>query len=274
MKFLESGNFGRNYTYVKLEFLPNSDNTLVIFPPSQELIFPIRINPWLQIKKYQSLIPKDVIGNLYILGYDPQLTVETFLADIAEDFGEFIQDKIGPCTIAGISYGGGVAIPFASKFPELTQKLLLVVASYAMSDEGVDLCKKIIAHAKRGEMLQVQLIMASLIKNRLLSTYLKLSTHLRWNRLQYYLNPISTLVNAYTHNIKYNYGLKKYIDKIRAETLIIGGTKDQFFSVELYQELADAIKKSRLVLFENATHTVPVEKIFKVKKLVRDFLKI
>jgi pimeloyl-ACP methyl ester carboxylesterase len=74
--------------------------------------------------------------------------------------------------------------------------------------------------------------------------------------------------------IKYNYGLKKYIHGIKAPTLMIGGTKDQFFSVELYKELADAIEDCEMVLFEGATHAVPVEKIVKIKKMVREFLKI
>ena len=85
MKLLESGSFGGKYAYVKLKFSDISDNTLVIFPPTQELNFPIRINPDLQIKRYKSLIPRDVVGNLYILGYDPHISTDTFLVDVADD---------------------------------------------------------------------------------------------------------------------------------------------------------------------------------------------
>ena len=118
MKLLESGSFGGKYAYVKLKSSDIADNTLVIFPPTQELNFPLRINPYLQIKRYEALIPRDVVGNVYILGYDPKISTETFLVDVAQDFASFIEEKIGPCTIAGISYGGGIAIPFANKYPE------------------------------------------------------------------------------------------------------------------------------------------------------------
>ncbi|TFG19275.1 MAG: alpha/beta hydrolase [Promethearchaeota archaeon] len=274
MRFLESGTFeDGKHAYVKLRFRHDIDNTLVIFPPTQELIFPLRINPYLQINRYKSLLPQDELGDVYILGYDPQITVETFLADIAEDFGEFIRERIGPCSIAGISFGGGVAIPFAAKYPELVKKLLLVVSSYAMSEQGLGLCKEVIDYTENNERLKAQVRLTCLVRNPLLKLYLRISTRLNWTKRQPYLNPPSTVVNAYTHMIKYNYGLKKYIHGIKAPTLMIGGTKDQFFSVELYHELADAIENCETVLFKGATHAVPVEKIFKIKKLVKEFLK-
>jgi pimeloyl-ACP methyl ester carboxylesterase len=273
MRFLESGTFGGKHAYVKLKFSSTSNKTLVIFPPTQELVFPIRINPYLQINRYKSLIPQDIVGNVYILGYDPQISVETFLADIAEEFGEFIQERIGPCMIAGISYGGGVAIPFAAKFPELTKKLLLVVSSYAMSEHGIGLCKEVIDLTNKNERLQAQIKLSCLVRNPLLRLYIKLSTQLNWDKKEVYLNPPATVINAYTHMVKYNYGLKKYIHDIKAPTMMIGGMEDQFFSVELYNELADAIEDCQKILFEHATHAVPVEKIFKIRKLVNRFLK-
>jgi pimeloyl-ACP methyl ester carboxylesterase len=233
----------------------------------------LHINPYLQISSYEPLIPKQIIGDVYVIGYDPKLTTETFLADMAEEFGSFIKDKIGPCYIAGISYGGGVAIPFAAKFPNLTQKLLLIVSSYALSENGVELCKEIVELTKKNKRLEAQFLLSSLTRNPLIRWYFKFSTKLTWEKKKHYLNPPETLINAYTHMVKYNYGLKRFINNIESPTLMIGGTKDQFFSVELFHELADAIKECEIVLFKNGTHTVPVEKLRKVKKLVYKFLK-
>jgi len=274
MNLVEYGYFGTHYSYVKMVYNRDINNTLVIFPPSQELIFPIRKNPWLQINRYHSLIPKNIVGTVFVLGYNPNLTVDTFLAEVAEDFRAFIADNIGPCNIAGISYGGGIAIPFASKFPELTKKLLLIVSTYAISEQGIELCNKIIEYAKKGEMMHVQLVMSSLFSNWLISLYARFRTRIKWSYLEKYMNSPSTLVNAYTHIVKHNFDLKKYIHSIQPDTLIIGGTKDQFSSMQLYKELADAIENSILVLFNNATHTVPAEKLIKTKKLIADFLKI
>ncbi len=273
MKVLESGSFGGKYAYVKLKFSENLDNTLVIFPPTQELNFPIRINPNLQINRYKSLVPRDVVGNVYILGYDPKISTDTFLVDVAEDFAGFVKERIGPCTIAGISYGGGVAIPFASKYPELTKKLLLIVSSYALSEQGLELCKEVVNLTKNNNRREAQIRLTCLVRNPLLRLYIRISTMLKWSRIKQYMNPPSTIVDAYTHIINHNFGLKKYIHDIEVPTLIIGGTEDQFVSIELYQELADAIENCELVLFEKATHAVPLEKLSKVKKLVKKFLK-
>ncbi|MBN2155553.1 MAG: alpha/beta hydrolase [Candidatus Lokiarchaeota archaeon] len=273
MKLVEAGTFSGKYAYIRLKCNSNSKKTLVVFPPSQELMYPLKLNMEIQIKRYKSLIPSDILGNVYIIGYDPNITVDTYLAEIAEDFSKFIREKIGPCAIAGISYGGGISIPFAAKYPELTERLILVVSSYALSENGVDLCNTIIQHAKNNDMFQVQLILNSLFHNPLLRAYFKISTRLKWSRMQSFRNPPSTIVNAYTHLLNHNYELKQYISRIQAPTLIIGGTKDQFLSKELYEEIDNAISDSCMMLFKNATHTVPIEKLFKVRKLIHDFLK-
>ncbi len=268
----EYGNFGNFYSYVKLDFKQKTDTTLVIFPPTQELIFPIHKNPWVQIKRYQPLIPSH-IGTVYILGYNPHITINTFLADVAEIFAEFIRERIGPCYIAGISYGGALSIPFASKFPELTQKLIIVVGSYALSESGVQICKEVTELAKKNELLKIQFKMISLFHNPILRKFVQFSTRMNWEKKKTYMNPPSTLINAYTHIVNHNYELKKYIHHIKSPTLIIGGTQDQFASNEMYKTLAEAVKDSKLVLFENQTHTVAVEHLRKVKKLIEDFLK-
>ena len=49
-------------------------------------------------------------------------------------------EKIGSAEypILGISYAGLLAITFAAKYPELTQKLILVVSAYKNSTSGIE----------------------------------------------------------------------------------------------------------------------------------------
>lgn len=273
MKIIESGIFQEKYHYIKIQVNSSaSGENLVLFPPTMELIFPIHKNPKIQFNQYKILLPKTGIKNVYVIGYNPNLSVETFGYETAKNMGTFVKEKIGPCIIAGISYGGIIAIPFAHFFPELTRKLLLIVTSYAMSNEGIKLSQKMVQLAKNKSLLRVQLTTNHLYKRRIFRWIMKLMTIVRWPFIRKNMNPPSTLINAYTHNIKYNFHLEPYIHNITCQTLIIGGTADQFFSEQNYNELASNIKESQLILFPDETHVVPVEKLKKVKAILNRFI--
>ncbi|QEE14492.1 alpha/beta fold hydrolase [Promethearchaeum syntrophicum] len=82
------------------------------------------------------MLPKDFDHQVYILGYEVNISVDKWCREIAADFALFIEKEVGPAIIVGISYGGAVAIPFADQNPELTEKLLLLVSAYGLSDDG------------------------------------------------------------------------------------------------------------------------------------------
>ena len=56
--------------------------------------------------------------------------------------------------------------------------------------------------------------------------------------------------------------------------MVIGGTKDQFASEEYYRKTAELIPNAHLELFEGKTHTVPVERLFEIKKIIKNFLHV
>jgi pimeloyl-ACP methyl ester carboxylesterase len=65
----------------------------------------------------------------------------------------------------------------------------------------------------------------------------------------------------------------EYADRIAAETLIVGGTADQYFDAAAFEETARRIPVARLELFEGETHMLPVERRRDVARVVAEFLK-
>ena len=64
----------------------------------------------------------------------------------------------------------------------------------------------------------------------------------------------------------------EYAGRIRAETLIIGGTADQYFDVVAFEETARRIPAARLELFDGETHMLPAERKRGVVRLLSEFL--
>ena len=257
------------YPYVKFG---SGKKKLVIFPPSRDLMCSLALNPEAEIKTYRQMLPKDFDREVYILGYDVNISADRWCREIAADFALFIEKEIGPAIIVGISYGGAVAIPFADQNPELTEKLLLLVSAYGLSDDGVILCRNLIDLAQRKGLRRVQFEIDDLILNRWIRVLIKMTHFVEWYIKKKRTNPPETFINAYTHIANYPMGLKPHLAGITAPTLIIGGEKDQFFSISQFEETAELIPNAKLIFIEGAGHPAPLEQSKLVKKEVFRFL--
>ncbi len=267
----ETGRFlDGKYPYVKFGA---GEKKLVIFPPSRDLVCSLAIDPEGQVKGYQQMLPKNYDREVFILGYDVNVSADRWCREIAADFALFIKNEVGPAIIVGISYGGAVAIPFADQNPELTEKLLLVVSAYGLSEEGVRLCRSLIEVAKTKGLRRVQFEIDNLIRARWMRALIKFTHFVEWDLRKKKANSPSTFINAYTHIANYPLGLKRHLSGIQAPTLIIGGQLDQFFSTLQFEETAELIPNSRLVLVKGAGHPAPLERPKRVKKEVFAFLR-
>lgn len=264
---LESGLFLEKYTYIKEGI---GSKNVVIFPPTGDLRVSIQNEPKQTIKQYRLFVPD--IYTLFIIGYDPNSGPDFNNEQIAHDFGKFIKEKVGIAIIVAISYGGTVAIPFAAFYPELVEKLILLITGYKVSESGVLFCKKAIDLAKKGQMYQLDQHITTLYGKWWSLLLFHFLTWLNRKNTEKISNPLSTLIYAYEQFLNINGQNKKYLTQIKASTLVLGGTKDKVFSGEIYTETAQLIPKGKLVLYEGESHMVPIEKIKDVKRVVQEFL--
>ncbi len=265
---IESGLFHEKIPYIK-HWTKKSKKNLVIFPGSMNLIQWPATDPLSLAKEARPFVPDEY--TLYILGYDKNLPMNHTTDQIADEFAQFFKEHIGSATILAISYGGFIAIPFAARYPELTENLLLVTAAHSLSNEGLRLANEWMQLADKEGSYSVLKKSAELFCSAFYRVLFRILIWTQRKSVKSDQYPISTFINAYKHMIDTNLERKKYLSKIKAPTLVIGGNKDNFFSEKIYKETADLIPNAKLIIL-NSGHMVPMEKAKKVSKSIYDFL--
>jgi len=210
----------------------------------------------------------------YIFGYEQYPKTPYDLNEIAADFARIIEQEIGKTVIVGVSFGGFVAMRFAAKYPALTEKLVLLISAHTFSAPGKKKIGKMKLLVNEGRYYEL------LKENTLLFRrwWLNLAARfLLWKNKKAKLSGLNSST-ALKDSLEGIFSLQvydniAYLGKIRAETLIIGGTKDQFFGVDEFRQTAGYIKDARLQLFAEETHMLPIEKNKEAGSVVKSFIR-
>jgi pimeloyl-ACP methyl ester carboxylesterase len=164
--------------------------------------------------------------------------------------------------IVGHSQGGLVGIDFASRYPELIEKIVLVANSYKMpvNQDLIDL-------AEAGDEKAVLLMM-------------------KWgyegSKAFIGGNPVKKIINssreirevlAVDLNACNNYkDGEKALNKINCSTLCIFGELDKMVPLKVGTKMSDAIKNSETKIISNCGHMIIFEKAFEMRQLVKKFI--
>ena len=162
----------------------------------------------------------------------------------------------------GHSQGGLVGIDFASRYPELINKIILVSASYKMpvNQDLIDL-------AEAGDEKSILLMM-------------------KWgyegSKAFIGGNPVKKIINsardireilAVDLNACNNYkNGENAIKKINSPTLCIFGDLDKMVPVKVGLKMTEQIKDSETKIISDCGHMIIFEKAFEMRKLVKEFI--
>lgn len=271
-KDIKRGLFLGKYHFISESHSGQKQKSLVVFPPTADLLWSVDVTGEASLKQYRKIIPADY--DITIISYDKNLPVNFTFKEIIDDFAQFIKEKkLGPAVIAGSSYGGKIALPFAAQYPELTEKIILIVSAHELSESGLEFCAESLALANSRRLYDLVLKMNSLYKICFVEWIAGFLAWLKWDKLVKQANPVSTFINAYKYIIRHNTETRSCLPNIKAKTLVLGGSEDPFFTEELYRETAQEIISGRVVIFKGAGHLLPYERRWAVKGAVADFLK-
>jgi pimeloyl-ACP methyl ester carboxylesterase len=264
----ETGIFLSKIPYVKIAGGPKN---VVIFPSTNEIVRNPAIKPVFARDLYCRYFSEEY--TIYLLGYDPNLPPNYPPASIAEDYAEIIKTSIGPSIIVAISYGGFVAIPFAVRHHKLVNSLILISAAYDLSPEGYKLAAKWMDLAKKGKAMDLMIALLDLYESKTDRQYFQSFTRGHWNTQQENMNPLSTFINAYSHDFKaIAEANRQMLPRIRAPTLIIGGEKDKLISTELFMETANLIPEKIVKIFNLEGHLIFLERHSVIRTEIAHFL--
>ena len=171
--------------------------------------------------------------------------------------------KIIKISFVGHSQGCLVGIDFASRYPDLIQKLVLVAGSYQLPVN-----KDLIDLAEAGDEKAILLMM-------------------KWgyegSKAFIGGNPVKKIINssreireilAVDLNACNNYKSgKESLEKIECGTLCIFGDLDKMVPLNVGNKMAEKIKNTEVKIIKNCGHMIIFERAFEMRKSVLEFLK-
>ncbi len=244
----------------------NGPKKVVMFQGSMALILKIGVSLKGEVKTNEFFLPPDY--TCYILGYDRNLPEGITMEQITSDFALIVRE-IGKAVIVGRSYGGQIAIVFAARYPELTERLILLSSAWKLSETGFEFGKNLMLALSAGDFAMASRELGSLFVSKIYRALIPPATRLLHFLKREEMYPGSTLVNAYTDMVRLAKDRERYLAQIRAPTYIIGGTRDRVFSKQNYEETEKRIPNAKLILFEGAGHLLETVKKTELKAKIQ-----
>jgi pimeloyl-ACP methyl ester carboxylesterase len=207
-----------------------------------------------------------------VLGYDQAPGEDHRLSNVVEDVTAILDEIGGPVQLAGVSYGGIVALQAAAARPALVSHLVLVASAYDFSAEGKRRVEQQIEHARRGDYASLVESFAAVSRRRWLNWLLRARLRSQKARLAELMNDTPTIVRGLRALVDAPLADTAALAGITAKTMIVGGSADQFFGEGMMERTAELVPGATLALLPGETHLLPIEKARAVAAKLRAFL--
>jgi pimeloyl-ACP methyl ester carboxylesterase len=186
---------------------------------------------------------------------------------MADDYAVMIKNELGGVAdIIGVSTGGAIAQHFAIDHPDLVRRLVLAMTGFRLTEEGKELQIKVADFARKGKRRAASSLMGTAIMRKGVAKHV-----FKW--FMWLLGPIGIPVDPSDGIVEIEaedrHDLSDRLDKIKADTLVIGGEEDFFYPV---RETAGKISNARLVLYPNLGHNAMFARSRQFGKEIRAFL--
>jgi pimeloyl-ACP methyl ester carboxylesterase len=209
-----------------------------------------------------------------ILGYAEHPAQGHTLDAIAGAVAETISaEGSAPVACIGVSFGGFVALRLAAQFPGLVDKLVLLIGAHRFSNEGRRRMAEQIRLLREDDLYGLLVANAVLFRRPWLNWLVRLRLRLQRKSLRSSLHDPRAILRSYERQFSSDLdALREDARRVRAQTLIVGGTADQFFDRRAFEETASLIPSARLVLVPGETHMLPIENTGSVARALKPFL--
>ncbi len=188
---------------------------------------------------------------VYLANRRPSLPRGASISDIAADYAAAIEDELGgSAAVHGTSTGGSLALQLAADSPELVRRLVVSAAACRLSDEGrraqAELARLTAAGDHRG--------VGALLLGSLAPPALALPARgVGWLAGGLFAtdDPSDTLVVVAAEDA---FDIEPDLGRIAAPTLVLGGSRDPFYSEDLFRRTAAGVPDGRAVIFPGKSH--------------------
>ncbi len=233
-------------------FAVGSGPPLVVFPGLSASNEPATgVASWFEV---QTVKPLAKYRTVYNVNRKVGLAPGASIADIAADYADALRTEFdGPVDVMGISTGGSVVQQFAIDHPDLVAHLVLASTACRLGPNGKDLQLRLLEYAEKNDLRGGY---------RELSSALFEKPYAKWlaGAAAMLLGPLIMGKPKDLSDMKITLRAEDAFDaapqlgRISAPTLLVGGERDAFYSVDLFRETADGIPKAQLHLAEGKGH--------------------
>jgi pimeloyl-ACP methyl ester carboxylesterase len=265
---IETGTFLGRIPYARIGSQP--DPILVLAGGQAFVQRPTRARAERDAGRVARLLPAN--RSFILLGYDPSRagsdSFEAMVADVAA-----IARELGPPRqVVGISYGGVIALQLAALHPSVVSALVLLASAHDFSAEGKQRLERQIDCASRGDLAALVEDFIAMFRRPWLNWLLRLRLWTRRARLGETMNDPPSIVRGLRAILDTRLADTTRLARVTARTLVIGGSRDQFFGDGMLERTAAAVPHASLVVLPGETHMVAVERAHAVAAKLRAFL--
>lgn len=173
------------------------------------------------------------------------------MSEIAGHLAEAIEHDLGePVRLQGTSTGGSVALQLAIDRPDLVRRLVVIASAYRLGPRGKALQAEMAALIRAGHKEDTwPHMMTSMMPAPLRAPARPLVRFA--TRSMVPADPGDMLVTLEAEDA---FDVRADLSRITAPTLVIGGTKDPFYSAELFEETAREVADGRAHIFAGWGH--------------------
>jgi len=204
---------------------------------------------------------------IYIMSRRPGLPPGYSLKHMSDDYAVMIKNELGGAAdIIGVSTGGGIAQYFAIDHPDLVRRLVLVMTGCRQTEQGKELLRKVADLALKRKRRAAQALLGTAIIRKRIAKHV-----FKW--FMWLLGPLCIPADPSDGIVEIEaddrYDLSDRLDRIKADTLVIGGEEDFFYAI---RDTAGKIPNARLVLYPNLGHNAMFVRSRQFGEEIRAFL--
>lgn len=235
----------------RLPYISMGDGpVLVIF----RTLMPTNENPkgvsrWAELRMLKPLAESFTV---YSVSRPPGIKQGATMSDFTAEYAMAIENEFGSAVnIMGVSTGGSIAQQFATEYPHLVKKLVIAGTAYKLGSIGKQVQQRyahLLADGQYRESTRsLSPIVADSHLGQIIMGWLMWLTE-PFGRSDDPSDMIKTLV-AEDH-----YNIEQGLNRISAPTLVIGGSNDVVYPLELVEHTAELIPNSHLKIYSKCGH--------------------
>lgn len=174
------------------------------------------------------------------------------MSDIAGHLAEAIEHDLGePVRLQGTSTGGSVALQLAIDRPDLVRRLVVIASAYRLGPRGKAMQAEMAALIRTGNKEDVW---PHLMTSMMLPSPLRVPARPLARLATRSMVPTDPGDMLATLEAEDAFDVRADLSRITAPTLVIGGSKDPFYSRKLFEETALEVADGRAHVFAGWGH--------------------